>query len=80
VKHLSGAPFYGRLLALPTNIRLGCKGLPGTNALAYYKNLLKSFIGLAPGRRSLSIPVLNATFFLLWHLFPLSRPFPGTEI
>jgi len=25
VKHLSGAPFYGRLLALPTNIRPGWK-------------------------------------------------------
>jgi hypothetical protein len=25
VKHLSGAPFCGRLLALPTNIRLGWK-------------------------------------------------------
>ncbi len=38
VKHLSGAPFYGRFLTLTTNIRLGWKGLPGTNALAYYKN------------------------------------------
>jgi hypothetical protein len=28
---LSGAPLYGRLLALPTNIRQGWKGLPGTN-------------------------------------------------
>jgi hypothetical protein len=26
-----------RLLALPTSIRHGWKGLPGTNALAYYK-------------------------------------------
>jgi hypothetical protein len=33
----SGAPLYGRLLALPTNIRLGWKGLPGRNALAYYE-------------------------------------------
>ena len=24
---------------LPTNIRLSWKGLPGTNALAYYENL-----------------------------------------
>jgi hypothetical protein len=31
VKHLSGAPLYGRLLASPTNIRLGWKGKPGTN-------------------------------------------------
>jgi len=29
----SEAPFT---LALPTNIRLGRQGLPGTNALAYY--------------------------------------------
>jgi hypothetical protein len=40
------APF--RLLALPTNIRLGWKGLPGTNALGYYENpkitAVKSFI------------------------------------
>jgi hypothetical protein len=27
-KHLSGAKLYGRLLASPTNIRLGWKGLP----------------------------------------------------
>jgi len=28
----------GRLLASPTNIRLGWKGLPRTNTLVYYKN------------------------------------------
>jgi hypothetical protein len=28
----------GRPLALPANIRLGCKGLPGTNTLGYYLN------------------------------------------
>jgi hypothetical protein len=36
---------------LHTNIRLGWKGLSGSNTLAYYENLLittvKSFIGLA---------------------------------
>jgi hypothetical protein len=51
VKQLSGAPFKGSPLALPTNIRLGWKGLPGTNTLAYYENwqitAVKSFIGLA---------------------------------
>jgi hypothetical protein len=36
----SGAPLYGRFMASPTNIRLGWKGLPGTNTLAYYENLL----------------------------------------
>jgi hypothetical protein len=48
VKKLLGAP----LLALPANIRLGWKGLPGTNTLAYYGNLkitaAKSFIIQAP--------------------------------
>ncbi len=33
VKYLSG----GRLLALPTASRLGCKGLLGTNTSAYYE-------------------------------------------
>jgi len=32
---LSGASRKGRLLALPSNIRLGCKGLPGTNSLPF---------------------------------------------
>jgi hypothetical protein len=38
VKHLTGAPLYGRLLALSTNTVLSWKGLQGTNTLAYYKN------------------------------------------
>jgi hypothetical protein len=46
MKNLSDAPLKGRLLALPTNIRLGWQYLPGTNTLAYYE---KSFIGLTPG-------------------------------
>jgi len=33
----SDAPLKGRLLASPTNIRLGWKGFPGTTALAYYE-------------------------------------------
>jgi hypothetical protein len=37
-KHLSGASLNGRPLALPTNIRLGWRGLPRTNTLAYYEN------------------------------------------
>ncbi len=39
--------------ALPANIRLGWKGLPGTNALAYYEKssltAVKSFIICATG-------------------------------
>ncbi len=38
MKHLSDAPLWGRLLVLPTNIRLGRKGLSGTNTLAYDRN------------------------------------------
>jgi len=37
-RNLPGVPLKGRFLALPTNIRLGWKGLPGTNTLAYYQN------------------------------------------
>jgi len=36
--YLSEAPLKGRLLGLPANIKLGGKGLPGINALAYYEN------------------------------------------
>ncbi len=33
---LAGASPKGRLLVFLTNIRLGIKGLPGTNTLAYF--------------------------------------------
>jgi hypothetical protein len=53
VEHLSGTLLLGRLLTLSTNLRLGWKGLTGTNTLAYYKHSLiavvKSFITLTPG-------------------------------
>jgi hypothetical protein len=62
-RHLSGAPIQGRLLASPPNIILGCKGFPGTNALAYYENpyitTVKSFIVQAPGVR-----VIKFIFFI----------------
>jgi hypothetical protein len=38
VKLLSDAPLFGRLLALPTNIRLDWKSLPGTNTPVFYEN------------------------------------------
>ncbi len=45
---MSGAPLQGKLLASPTNIRQGWKGLPEINTLSYYENLqitaVKSFI------------------------------------
>jgi hypothetical protein len=51
----SGAyPRVEHLAALPTNIRLGWKGLPETNSLAYYKNpyitAVNFFIVQAPVR------------------------------
>jgi len=53
VKDLLGAPLWGKTLALPTNIRLGRKGLPGTNTQASYENALitaiKTFIAQALG-------------------------------
>ncbi len=64
MKHLSAAPLYGKLLALPRNIRLGWKSLPGTNTLAFNKYSLimdvKSFITLTPG-----VNVLKHFFFVV---------------
>jgi hypothetical protein len=53
LKHLLGALLQGRLLALPSNNRLGWKGLPVTNTLAFYENskitAIKRLITLGPG-------------------------------
>ncbi len=38
MKDLSSAPLFGRLLTLPTNIRVGQNRLPGRNTLAYLDN------------------------------------------
>jgi len=55
VEHISSAPLWGRLLVLPTNIRIVLKGLPWTNTAAYYKHLkitaAKSFTTLDPEGR-----------------------------
>ncbi len=40
MKHLSGSPFYGRLLASPTNIRLGWK----RNVADKHSSLLQKFV------------------------------------
>jgi hypothetical protein len=49
VNPLSGALLYGRLLASPANIKLGWKGLQGTNALAYSVNYRqKKFYNIGP--------------------------------
>jgi hypothetical protein len=37
VDHLKSSPI-GQISALPANFKLGWKGLPGANALAYYEN------------------------------------------
>jgi hypothetical protein len=41
------------LLASPTNIKLGCTGLPGRNTLAY--QLLTILIALTPGANLIDI-------------------------
>jgi hypothetical protein len=46
VRYLSDPPLFGRLLALPANIRLGWKGLPGTNTPAQYGR--KKFYNIGP--------------------------------
>ncbi len=38
VEYMKSSSLQGRLLALPTNIRLGWEGLQGTNTLAYYEH------------------------------------------
>ncbi len=52
-EHLKGASPQGRLLAFPTDIRLGWKGLPATNTVAYQEHLyvtaVKCFITSAGG-------------------------------
>ncbi len=55
--YLSGAPkrsspFYGRLLPLPTNIRLGWKSLPGNKHFSFLRTLVnygrKKFYNIGP--------------------------------
>jgi hypothetical protein len=76
VKHLSDAPLKGRLLALPTNIRQGWKGLLGIYALAYYEKssltAVKSFITLATG-----LNLIKLVFFVyqIMPLFAFGWPF-----
>ncbi len=38
MEHLKEAPLLGKLLTIPTNVRLVWKGLTETNALAYYEH------------------------------------------
>ncbi len=70
MEHLNGASL-GYTLALPANIRLVWKSLPGTNALAYYENsqltVIKRFITLAHGLNyEGKLPALPANIRLEW--------------
>ncbi len=61
----SGAPLYGRLLALPTNIRPDWKGRPGTNALAYYEHLyIKRCLHYGDNRSKLEVFKIAKNHFL----------------
>jgi hypothetical protein len=44
VKKLSVAPLWGRILAIPTNIRLGWKGLPEKKLRAVEQKYLNHLI------------------------------------
>ena len=59
LNHLSDAPLLGKLLASPTNIRLGWRVLQGANIVAYYEHYkitdVQSFMTLAP------VPQLNVS-------------------
>ncbi len=48
----TGLPYYGRLLALSTNIRLGGKRMEVANTLAFYDTItaVKSLTVLAPDK------------------------------
>jgi hypothetical protein len=67
--HQKGA-LLGQTPALPTNIRLGCKGLPGSSTLAYHENQyitgVKSFIILAPDVISDMNFCPNYISFFIW--------------
>jgi hypothetical protein len=56
MKHLPGSPLFGRLLALPTNIRISWKSLPRIKTLAFYEHsyitFVKGFLTLGPERTS----------------------------
>jgi hypothetical protein len=80
VEQLKKAPLTSRFLALSTNMRLGWKGLPGPNTLAYYENPyitdVKSFITLDPGVIviKLFLPELKNVHNKLERLFLASLP------
>jgi len=62
----------GKLLSLPTNIRLGCKGLPKTNTLAYLEYSLftevKSFITFSRLQNILKLKIIRISLFKLFRI------------
>ncbi len=63
MKHLSGAPFYGRLLALPTNIRLGWK----RNVSDKHSSLLRKFVNY--GQKQLFCEYRPGPCFFITYIF-----------
>jgi len=69
--------FVSRLLTLPSNSRLGWKGLQGTNTLAYYENSLtnyshKKFCFIALGPR---LNITNLFTAVIYYVSKQDRAF-----
>jgi hypothetical protein len=68
MEHLAGVSL-GKAPALLANVRLGWKGLPGTNIIAYYKHFKitdkKSFIAMGPGANVIKLFVRDLRIFLV---------------
>jgi hypothetical protein len=59
----SGAPLYYSPLALPTNIRLCWKGLPGTYTQAYHENYgRKKFCRIGPRFHNMTSFIRQLTY------------------
>ncbi len=72
----------GRPLGLPANIRLGCKGLPGTSTSLLLKSVnyaVKRFIGLASGTDLINFGV-NLLTHLESYIFSQDRKVMVTKI
>jgi hypothetical protein len=69
VKHLSAASFYGRLLALPTNIRLGWKRNAGDKHSSLLRKFVnygqKKFHNIGPRRKTLKMKKTDHVWLVL---------------
>ncbi len=72
----TSAPVRGRLLALPTNVGVGKKGVPRTKTLAYWNHLkvmsVKSFYKIGPKS-------LNKTDIIEWMSKNRKKVSPGAN-